>query len=75
MEDFCLSVPFEKMRETLLRQIRGSGAFRRFKGLIYRYEIEQDWFRFRDNAYKEIAISWLKSRGIAYTDDMGPKGK
>jgi hypothetical protein len=70
MERFCLSVPDRKVSDVLLRNIRGSGAFRRFKDTIYEYGIEQDWFTYRDEAYKEIAIVWLESRGIAYTDDM-----
>ena len=70
MERFCLSISNEKISEVLLDKIHGSGAFRRFKDTIYRYEIEKDWFKFRDDAYKEIAISWLESNGFAYTDDM-----
>ena len=70
MERFCLSFPDEKVSDVLLGKIRGSGAFRRFKDTIYRYGIEQDWFRFRDDAYKEIAIAWLEDKGIAYTDDL-----
>ncbi len=70
MERFCLSISNEKISEVLLDKIHGSGAFRRFKDTIYRYEIEKDWFKFRDDAYKEIAISWLERNGFAYTDDM-----
>ena len=70
MERFCLSFPNEKISDGLLYTIRGSGAFRRFKDAIYRYEIEADWFKFRDEAYKEIAISWLESEGFVYNDDM-----
>jgi hypothetical protein len=70
MERFCLSFPDEKISDVLLGKIRGSGAFRRFKDTIYRYDIEQDWFQFRDEAYKEIAIAWLEDKGIAYTDDL-----
>jgi hypothetical protein len=70
MERFCLSVSDEKISNVLLSKIRGSGAFRRFKDTIYRYGIEEDWFRFRDQAYKEIAISWLESHGFEYIDDM-----
>jgi hypothetical protein len=75
MERFCLSVSDEKIRDVLLGKIRGSGAFRRFKDTIYRYRIEEDWFRFRDEAYKEIAISWLESHGFAYTEDMNKREK
>ena len=70
MERFCLSVPDQEISDALLGKIRGAGAFRRFKDTIYQYGIEQDWFRFRDDAYKEIAVSWLEAKGIAYTDDL-----
>ena len=73
MERFCLSVSDEKISAVLLGKIRGSGAFRRFKDTIYRYRIEEDWFRFRDEAYKEIAVSWLESHGFAYSDDMNKR--
>jgi hypothetical protein len=70
MERFCLSIPDGKMSDVLLGNIRGSGAFRRFKDAIYNYGIENDWFKYRDEAYKEIAIAWLESNGISYSDDM-----
>jgi hypothetical protein len=65
LERFCLSVPNEKISNVLLDMIRGSGAFRRFKELIYRYDLEKDWYKFRDEAYKEIAIAWLESKCLA----------
>jgi len=70
MERFCLSFPDAKVSNALLGSIRGSGAFRRFKDTIYQYRIENDWFKYRDEAYKEFAIAWLESKGIAYSDDM-----
>jgi len=75
MERFCLSISNEKISDVLLDKIRGSGAFRRFKDTIYRYGIEKDWFRFKDEAYKEIAVSWLKSHGFDYADDMNRREK
>ncbi len=73
MERFCLSISDEKISDILLSKIRGSGAFRRFKDTIYRYGIEKDWFKFRDEAYKEIAIAWLERKGFAYSDDMNKR--
>ena len=58
MERFGLSIPNEKISDTLLSKIRGSGAFRRFRDTIYQYGIEEEWFKYRDEAYKEIAISF-----------------
>ena len=70
MERFCLSIANARISNALLDKIRGSGAFRRFKDTIYRYGIENDWFKYKDEAYKEMAISWLESHGFAYVDDM-----
>ena len=70
MERFCLSIPDEEISNVFLDMIRGSGAFRRFKNLLYRYDMEKDWFKFRDEAYKEIAILWLEKKGFAFNDDM-----
>ncbi len=75
MERFCLSIPNNTISNVFLDMIRGSGAFRRFKDLIYRYDIEKDWYQFRDEAYKEIAISWLESNNFAYTDDMNGRAQ
>jgi len=75
MERFCFSIPNEKIGDVLLRKIRGAGAFRRFKETIDRYKIEEDWFKFKDEAYKEIAVAWLERHGFAYTDDMNRREK
>ena len=69
MEKFCLEYPEERIGDELLEKIRGgSGAFRRFKDTIYRYGIEKDWFKFQNEAYKEVVISWLESNSISYSN-------
>lgn len=69
MEKFCLEFPDERIGDELLDKIRGGpGAFRRFKDTIYRYGIEKDWFKFQNEAYKEIVISWLESNNISYSE-------
>jgi hypothetical protein len=75
MERFSLSIPNRKIGDVLLDKIRGSGAFRRFKDMIYRYGVEKDWFKFRDEAYKDIAIAWLQSHDFTYVDDMNRREK
>lgn len=72
MERFCLSVENERIRHELLARIRGSGAFRRFRETITRHGVENDWYRFKDEAFKEIAIDWLDRHAIAYVDDLRP---
>ncbi len=75
MERFCLSHPDGKISDILLQTIKGPGAFRRFKDAVRQYGIEDDWFKYLDEAYKEIAIAWLQSNDIAYVDDMKPGGQ
>jgi len=67
MERFCDTIEDPKLSNELSYQIRGSGAFRRFKDTIYRRGIEDEWYRFRDQALEEIAMEWLGSNGIAFT--------
>ena len=66
MEQFCSSQADERLGQTLLDQIHGSGAFRRFKQAINRHGLEQDWYRFRAAALEAIAIAWLETHQIAY---------
>jgi hypothetical protein len=70
MERFCLSVANEEISYALFKKIHNSGVFSEFEGAISRYRIEDDWLRFIDEAYKEIAIAWLESHGFEYIDDI-----
>jgi len=67
MERFCFSITDPKVSDELSSQIKGSGAFRRFKDAIRRHGVENDWYKFRDQALEEIAIEWLERNGIAYS--------
>jgi Uncharacterised protein family (UPF0158) len=67
MEDFCFSVADDKIRGALLDKIRGTGAFRRFKDAIHMNEMEEEWYRFRQEALEKIAIDWLEANQIPYT--------
>jgi hypothetical protein len=66
MEGFCEAIEEPELRERLLGQIRGAGAFRRFKETIRRASIEEEWYRFRTAALETIAIDWLEAHDIPY---------
>lgn len=66
MERFCSSVENDKISDALFSAIRGKGAFRRFKDTLYRYGIEQDWYKFYEEALSVIAIRWCEDNGIVY---------
>lgn len=68
MEDFCLSVCDQGKRNTLLNEIQGKGAFRRFKDKILDFDIEEQWYSYRDERFKEIAIEWCQENNIIYSE-------
>lgn len=68
MEDFCNSISNDRISNALLNAIEGRGAFRRFKDAIIRYNIEVNWYKFKEEAFKQIAIRWCEDNGIHYVD-------
>lgn len=73
MEEFCRSIEDERISDDLCYQIRGKGAFRRFKEAVQRFGLTDDWYRFRDEAVKQAAIEWCEGNQIAYEDDVRPE--
>jgi len=69
MERFCLGVEESALKDTLLRAIRGTGAFRRFKDVVHEHGIAETWYAFRQKALEEIAVEWLEANGVAYSRD------
>jgi hypothetical protein len=66
MEEFSRAVVSKTIREDLLNAIRGSGAFRYFKDTVRRHRIEEDWFQFRAQALRQIAVAWCEENGITW---------
>lgn len=67
MQDFCYALENPRLRDDMASRIRGSGAFRHFKDGIHYHGIQEDWYRFRQQALEAIAIEWLESHAIAFT--------
>lgn len=68
MERFCLSLNDTEMHNTLYSLIKGRGAFQRFKDAIHDYDIADDWYKYRNDALKEIAIEWCQENDIEFDD-------
>lgn len=66
IENFCLTVSDQRKQESLLRAIRGKGAFRRFKDEIIDFEMEEQWYSYREECFKQIAIEWCQENNINY---------
>lgn len=66
MEDFAETISDTRLQNQLYISLNGSGAFRRFKDTCINFEIINDWYKFRDERYKEIAIDWCKENNIEF---------
>lgn len=69
MEEFCYSYKDKEISKELCNSINGSGAFRRFKGILYDKGIDDQWYEFRDNKFVEKIIKWCEGNDIEYIDD------
>ncbi len=70
MERFIQTVEDSEVADQLRRAIKGKGAFRYFKDSASRLGLLDRWHRFRNEAMKEFAIEWAKTKRVPYEDDV-----
>lgn len=66
MSDFSNAVKSEEIRAELLDAIHGAGAFRNFKAAVRRRGMEDERYKFRADALRQIAIDWCEENDIAW---------
>lgn len=64
MEDFIETISSQRKQVQLYNAIRGRGAFRRFKDTVYELDIEEQWYKYRDQRYEQIAREWCERWNI-----------
>ena len=69
MVDFIETIDKLEIKSNLQRLIQGKGAFRRFKDYCFEMNIIQDWYNYKEQKYKEIAIEWCKQNHLKYNDN------
>lgn len=69
MEMFVDSLPDGTAKRELFPAIRRKGAFRRFKNGIRYHRLEQQWYNFRAEAFREIAIRWCRDHELSYEEE------
>jgi hypothetical protein len=69
MEEFVGTVADPYKNELLSVAIEGKGAFRRFKDTLYRVDLTDLWYTFKNNAFIEIAREWCEGNGIEYVQN------
>ena len=70
MEGFIETIFDNLLYNQLLIAINGNGAFRRFKDTCINFGCIDDWYKFRDRKYKEIAVEWCRKNNVEYEDDV-----
>jgi hypothetical protein len=68
MERFIFSIKDREISDALYRAIKGKGAFRRFKDGIIRFDIEDEWHKYREDAIKQVAVDWCELNQIKFKD-------
>jgi predicted homoserine dehydrogenase-like protein len=68
MESFILSIKDREISDALYSAIKGKGVFRRFKDNIFRFNIEDEWYKYREDAIKQVAIDWCELNQIKFKD-------
>lgn len=69
MVNFIETINDEDTKDMLGRLIQGKGAFRRFKDYCFKANIIENWYTYREEKYKEIAINWCKENTLKYIEE------
>lgn len=50
--------------------LRSGNAHEAFEMALFRCQIANEWFQYRDRCLVQYAKNWLDARGLSYTDDV-----
>lgn len=64
MKDFVETIDDTRIKNHLNTSLYGKRAFRKFKNICSNFNIINDWYNFRNERYKEIAMNWCKNNNI-----------
>ena len=68
MEEFIWTLKVDSA-DKLEHAIQGRGAFRRFKDMVDRMGISQQWYDFQAEYYRKLAIEWCQEHGLEYIEE------
>ena len=69
---FTKTVTDPHKNELLRVALEGRGAFRWFKDTLHRSGLRDDWFKYKREAYIEIARKWCVKNNLEYENDEKP---
>ncbi len=68
IEDFCYTLKDEEVREDLFAAVNEKDSIRCFKEKLYQYDLQEQWFRYKNRCYRDIAREWCEQNNINYED-------
>ncbi len=71
MEDFADRQPDGEEKNWLQNAIKGHGAFRRFRSVIERFGLQDEWYDFEEEAEYLHAAEWCRAHHLDYEDVPG----
>ena len=69
MTEFVDGIEDQTKASLLYSAPNGSGAFRRFKDHLLILNHANDWYSFKNERYREIAIEWCQANDLYFIDD------
>lgn len=66
IEEYIDGIENRKIQEELEDVFYGKGKYRRFKETLRKYRMEDDYYSFREEYFKNMAIEWCKKFNIEY---------
>lgn len=64
IEKFVSQVAVSKQSDMLSQSIRGKGAFRRFKIMLEKCELVEEWYKFREKKLRDFVELWCTENKI-----------
>ena len=68
IEKYIDEIKNENIQEELKDAFYGKGKYRRFKETLRKFRIENDYYNFREEYLKNMAIEWCQKNNIEYEE-------
>jgi hypothetical protein len=69
MRKFINTIASDSISNELYIATKGKGSFGKFRNIIDFYGITHDWYKYRDEEYKNIAKNWCQDNNIEFEED------
>jgi len=66
MAEFAAGIDDDAVRDELSRACRGSGAFRCFKDAVHRLGVADEWYAYRNDGYRRLAVDWCEANEVPW---------